>query len=229
MSAPLRTGLSKDERLDARGSTGSPRAEMYRTVMRSSLEIPTGAEFHESRLNDRDRSLPGGAERVVLDENRVRVERVVQVDVQIHAAVTDADDLREAEIEFIQSVAKQRTRLDQIDVGLPQRERPAERGCGADINGVRGNLRPRNALEGATEANAVRHRIRGKTFVLRKERRLLVTVLLRRPRAAGCRSHQRLNAGRRGGNRRLRRLGHIVDDVAVVGHGLAGADATLHE
>jgi len=97
------------------------------------LEIPTGAEFHESRLNDGDWPLPGGAERVVLDENRIRIERVVQVDVQVHAAATDADDLREAEIEFIQSVAKQRTRLDQIDVGLPQRERPAKRGYGADI------------------------------------------------------------------------------------------------
>src|SRR2546422_3320973 len=201
-----------------------------RVVSRSSLEIPTGAEFYESRLNDGDWPLPGGAERVVLDENRVRVERVVQVDVQVHAAATNADDLREAEVELIQSVSIQRTRRDQIDVGLPQRERPAKRGYGADVDGVRSNLRPRKALEGATEANAVRQRVRGKTFVLRKERRLLVTVLLRRPRAAGCSGHQRLNAGRRGrGNRRLQRLGHVVDDVAVVGHGLAGADATLHE
>src|SRR5262245_19377340 len=93
---------------------------------RSSLEIPTGAEFHESRLDDGDRPLPSGAECVVLDKNRVRVERVVQVDVQVHAAATDADDLREAQIELIQSVSVQRTRLDQIDVGLPQRERPTE-------------------------------------------------------------------------------------------------------
>src|SRR5881296_3852305 len=164
MSAPLRTGLSKDERLDARGSTGSPRAEMYRSVTRSTLEIPTGAELHESRLNDGDRSLPGGAERVVLDENRVRVERVVQVDVQIHAAATDADDLREAEVELIQPVSVHRTRLDQIDVGLPQRERPAKRGYAADVDGVRSNLRPRKALKGATEANVVRQRVRGKTF-----------------------------------------------------------------
>src|SRR3989449_7552675 len=168
---------------------------------RSSLEIPTGAEFHESRLNDGDRPLPGGAERVVLDENRVRVERVVQVDVQVHAAATNADDLREAEVELIQSVSIQRTRLDQIDVGLPQRERPPEQGYCADVDGVRSNLRPRKALEGAAESNAVSQRVGSQTFVLRKERRVLVTVLFRCPRAAGCSSHQRLNAGRRGNRR----------------------------
>src|SRR2546425_10569241 len=194
----------------ARGSTSSPRAGISWRFAHTTLEIPTGAEFHESRLNDGDRPLPGGAERVVLDENRVRVERVVQVDVQVHAAATNADDLREAEVELIQSVSIQRTRLDQIDVGLPQRERPAKRGYGADVDGVRSNLRPRKALEGGTDANAVRQRVRGKTFVLRKERRLLVTVLFRRPRAAGgCSSHQRLNAGRRDDNRRLQRLGHV--------------------
>src|SRR5204863_4716303 len=85
------------------------------------LEIPTCAELHEPRLNDGDRPLPGGAERVVLDENRVRVERVVQIDVQVHAAATDADDLREAEVELIQPVSVHRAWLDQIDVGLPQR------------------------------------------------------------------------------------------------------------
>ena len=45
--------------------------------VQKALEVPTGAELQEPRLNDRDRPLPGGAERVVLDENRVRVERVM--------------------------------------------------------------------------------------------------------------------------------------------------------
>ena len=41
-----------------------------------------------------------------------------------HSA-TNADDLRQAEIELIQPVSIQRTWRDQIDVGLPQRERSA--------------------------------------------------------------------------------------------------------
>src|SRR5437870_7451552 len=109
--------------------------------------MPTCPEVHESRLDDGDRPVPGGAERVVLDEDRVRVECVVQVDVQVHAAATNADDLREAEVELIQSVSIQRTWLDQIDVGLTQRERPPERGYRADVDRVRRDLRPRKALE----------------------------------------------------------------------------------
>src|SRR5437870_5434361 len=158
------------------------------------LEIPTSAEFHEPRLNHGDRPLPGGAERVVLHENRARVERVVQIDVQVHAAATDADDLREAEVELIQPVSVHRAWLDQIDVGLPQRKRPAEGRDRADVDGVRGNLRSWNALEGAAESNAVRQRVRAKPFVLHQERCLLMTVLLRRPRATGGGGHERLNA-----------------------------------
>src|SRR5438128_10932166 len=128
--------------------------------MTGKLEIPTSAEFHEPRLNDGDRTLPGGAERVVLDENRVRVERVVQIDVQVHAAATNADDFREAEVELIQPVSIQRAWLDQIDVGLPQRKRPAKRRDRAGVDGVGGNLRSRHALEGAAEPNPGPRRLR---------------------------------------------------------------------
>ena len=83
-------------------------------------------------------------------------------------------------------------------------------------------------MEGATEANAVRQRVRGETFVLRKKRRLLMTVSLRRPGTIGGSGHKRLNAGRRG-NRRLQSLRYVVDDVAVVRHRLATADPTLHQ
>ena len=68
-------------------------------------EVPPCPELHEPRLDDRRCVPPGHA--VILDllEDRVRVERVVEVDVHIEPPLL-RDDLRETQVELVQAVAK---------------------------------------------------------------------------------------------------------------------------
>src|SRR5688500_3650035 len=123
------------------------------------LEVPARAEFDESWLDDRQRQLPGLAEVVQLRENRVRIERVVEVDVEIDAALADRDDLGEPQVELIEPVAIDGAGLDQIDARLRQRKGPPQRRLrqpgGVVVDVVRPDLRPRQALIRAADTDAV--------------------------------------------------------------------------
>ena len=60
-------------------------------------------------------------------EDGVRVERVVEVHVQVELAAADVDDLGEPQVDLVEPVAPHRAGLDQVHVGLSVRERPRQR------------------------------------------------------------------------------------------------------
>src|SRR6187402_100686 len=197
----------------------------------ASLEIPAGRELHEARLNDRGRQAPHRTDRPDLSDDRVRVERVVEVDVEVDPAVADVDDLGESQVDLVQPVAEGRGGPDCVDRGLGVGERPRQGGerrtVGVVVDVGRHNLRTRQALQRATDADAVPRQVVGhEPLVLREERRFLMAERRRRELARGRTGDLGLDT--RGGidGERLRQ---VVDDVAVVGHRLAGAEAALEE
>src|SRR5262245_59578896 len=67
------------------------------------LKIKLDAELHKSSDQDLSWSLPI-AERVVLQQHRARVERVVHVDVRARAGAAELQQLREAEVHLMEAL-----------------------------------------------------------------------------------------------------------------------------
>src|SRR5262245_7092422 len=190
----------------------TPRAGFTRPILRS--EVPARRELHEARLDDRQRQPPRGSECRILERHRIRVERVVEVDVQIDASTSNVDDLRESQIDLVQPVAVHRTRLDQINGRLVQGEWTAQCRTGRPVGIVedvgRHDLRTRDALQRSADSNPIpRQRVRRERLVLRQERRLLMAESRRRPRTEG-------GNGRGGarGRRDVQQFEHVVDELA---------------
>jgi hypothetical protein len=67
-------------------------------------EIELHAELDESSDQDLGRPLPV-AEGIVLQQHRARVERVVHIDVRARASASEVQQLREAEVDLVESIA----------------------------------------------------------------------------------------------------------------------------
>src|SRR5439155_18002203 len=134
------------------------------SAFRRTSKVPANADLEDPALDDRGRLQPGAAVGAAVAvgqrQRRVRVERVVEIEVRVERALADLEDLREPDVELVQPIAEHRVRHEGVDGLLTGRaggERPAERRrqLRAGINDARLNARPRQALEVAADAQAV--------------------------------------------------------------------------
>src|SRR5215831_17862399 len=95
------------------------------TQFMKALEVPANAELDDAALQHRRRQQPRASVRArigrVLGKHRVRVERVVDVEVRVQRVLrTELEDLAEPDVELVQAIAKQAAK---------QRRARARAGC----------------------------------------------------------------------------------------------------
>src|SRR4029077_20429653 len=77
-------------------------------------KVELGSDLDEPRLQHIQR-FPPDRVRGFLLQNRIRVEQVVQIEVDVRARPADANNLREPQVDLLQSIAILRSRLDDVD------------------------------------------------------------------------------------------------------------------
>src|SRR5439155_17007957 len=136
------------------------------------------AELDQSRIQDRRRTPPRRTVRVVDGENRVRVQRVVDIEIRLQPdATTEIDDLAQPQIELRTTIFEQRLRCYQRHGrcgrthgrAAARGEVSAERWGYLGIRGrvVRGNGNPGNVLERPARDESPRQAIASEEFDLR--------------------------------------------------------------
>src|SRR5262245_43055203 len=91
-------------------------------VLVMTLEIPPRTELHETRWNRLQRVAVAernadGTHAVQRNGDRVRVERVVEIEVQVHATLRQPQDLREPQVDLIQPIAPHRSWFNHVEHG----------------------------------------------------------------------------------------------------------------
>ena len=140
------------------------------------LEVDLHAELPEPRLQHARRRQPRArasrdrrAERLVVAQNRRRVQDVVQIEPDIGPRPAELQDLREADIELVDAIAVQRARLDEVDRRVRRafgrrprlRENRSPRGVRVRDRPVRRQRRALVAAERAGEEHVdLRNRVR---------------------------------------------------------------------
>src|ERR1043166_3232674 len=84
---------------------------------RMALEIKLHADLEQPRIEDAQRHETGGVV-VVLTRDRIRVERVVEVEVQCGLRPAELEKLRKTEIELVEPLAVRRARRDDVNRGV---------------------------------------------------------------------------------------------------------------
>src|SRR5262249_5494912 len=104
---------------------GSPRTFGAMLPFRSEIELR--ADLEQSRVEDAQRHQPRG-EIVVLTRDRVRVQGVVEIEVDGGLRRTKLEELRKTKIELVEALAVDRSWRDDIDRGIRRsaREEPPE-------------------------------------------------------------------------------------------------------
>src|SRR4051794_4068817 len=103
------------------GITSCPSYEVRSSSCLSCSEVELHAELPEARLQHGRWRQPGRrarercrAERVVVAQDRRRVEQVVKIESDVGPCVTEAEDLREPRVELVDAIAVERTRLHEV-------------------------------------------------------------------------------------------------------------------
>src|SRR4029077_18806745 len=99
---------------------GAPRT---RTLNRGTWNSGTSkiylrAHLEEARLQHRGRRQPrrrSRRERLVITQHRRAVEDIVDVDTEVGPPTAETDVLRDSQVELVDAVAVQRSRLNQVD------------------------------------------------------------------------------------------------------------------
>src|SRR5262245_59760851 len=80
-------------------------------------EVDLCAELHETRRQDRLRSEPGAArgERLVVGQDRIRVQDVEDIDPDVRACPAEAQHLRKTKVDLVDPIAPLLARRNQVD------------------------------------------------------------------------------------------------------------------
>src|SRR6185369_4375840 len=100
------------------------------TFLERVSEIELQAQLREARRHLRRRSEPraAGDERLVVAQDRRGVQQVVDVDADRRPRASEPEDLAQPEIDFVDAIAVEDARLDDVDgdVWRAARERPSQ-------------------------------------------------------------------------------------------------------
>src|SRR4030095_13032089 len=204
---------------------------IYRSEVYCDTELRDAGVQHVLRIQPRRGN---GAVDLVVGEDGRDVQQVIEIDLQFRSRATESQQLRETQIELIDTIAIERPRLDQVDsdVGHAARWRTAERlrhdGRGNVV--VRRQLHARVAAERRADLHVhFGNEVRAEASELREESGREVTVL-QRHRARLIDAQRARTWNRNADGDRLRwheALGDLLGDRAEVHHGLPGAGAQL--
>src|SRR6185503_5464296 len=155
----------------------------------AALPVELSADLEEASLQDLRRLLPRHNARrrhgevVVIRQDRVRVEQVVEVEVDRRPRGAEPENFRDAEVDLFERGAEEFTGLDQVDrlvlctTGKVTAKRLLDlRVWRGPIRGDKGGRR-RNLLDGPGKGDVYsRNRVRGRAFDRREPVRVDMTV-----------------------------------------------------
>jgi hypothetical protein len=97
-------------------------------ILQNLIKVELPADFREARHEYLLRRQPARPVRLVVGENRARVQRIVEIKTDRHASCAEHESLRHAKIELVDAVSIQRSRVNDVDrrIGRASRKIPAE-------------------------------------------------------------------------------------------------------